>query len=321
MNLCKHLSYNLSILLMTFLFLALFTGCAKQEKAEDKAPILVFPELEGWKLGEIATYKGEELYGPIDGEAERYMYYGFKEAFFASYKDKDDNGIIDVQIYRMDKSDSAYGIFSMYDSPNVKHHVLPEEMALSALSDGALDLMKGEFFIRISQHQMDADPELLKLVGKSVAGNLEGETRLPDILSLLPEGYVEGSIRYFRKWETYREINFELFENALNLSGETEGIQTIYTITEDGIEKDKLLIVKYPDEADAKGTFSKFVRFFIDEGFEAVEQEKGPVLISRQGNPYAKFSLRSNYIYGFLDISSEEKAKELMDQTLAKLER
>jgi len=147
MSLSKYMSYNLLTLLFIPLFLASFTGCAKQEKPEEKAPIPEFPELEGWKLGEITTYSDEGLYGPIDGEAERYMHYGFQEAFFASYKHKDDNGIIDVQIYRMDNSDSAYGIFSMYDSPNVKHHVLPEEMALSALSDGALDLMKGEYFI------------------------------------------------------------------------------------------------------------------------------------------------------------------------------
>jgi len=43
------------------------------------------------------------------------------------------------------------------------------------------------------------------------------------------------------------------------------------------------------------------------------------MLIKRQRNPYARFSLHSNYIYGFLDITSEEKAEELMELTLAEL--
>ncbi len=316
--------------LLSLVLMAAISGCQSEDPDVDKgksrpgkgAETLFLPSLEGWKFSGLKTYDTKTLYEPIDGEADRYLHYGFQKACFGSYEKEDGEGTIDIQVYVMDGPDNAYGIFSMYDTPLLQHGILGKPVTVSAASEGALDFAKGRYFVRISQHNMEPAKDLLKELAARVAEELDGSRELPDILSLLPDGFVQSSITYFRNWESYREINYDIAENVLNLSERTEGVQTVYTLTEDDVEKDKLLIVKYPDEKTAEETFSRFIQFFIDEGYETLEREENVISIAREGKPYARFSFHSSFIYGFFDISSEQKERELeilMGEILDKL--
>ena len=316
--------------LLSLVLMAAISGCQSEDADVDKgksgpgkaAETLFLPSLEGWKFSGLKTYDTKTLYEPIDGEADRYLHYGFQKAYFGSYEKEDGEGTIDIQVYVMDRPNNAYGIFSMYDTPLLQHGILGKPVTVSAASEGALDFAKGKYFVRISQHNMEPDADVLHELGTRVAERLDGSRELPDILSLLPDGYVEGSITYFRNWESYREINYDIAENVLNLSADTEGVQAAYTLHADGTEEDSLLLIKYPDEETAEETFSEFIQFFIDEGYEILEQEENVVSIAREGKPYARFSFHSSFIYGFFDISSEQKERELeilMGEILDKL--
>jgi len=327
----KHLSYSILIIAIMFglVFLSTsLTGCGKgkdeveEDSAEAKDGVAMpeFPVLDGWKLGKVKIYKGDELYDPINGEADRYLHYGFQEAYFGSYKQEGGEGIIDVHVYRMDDKDNAYGVYSMYDSPSLSHDVLPRDTAISGGSQEALDFAKGRYFVRISEHQMNADTELLSQVGTLLARNIEGDAISPEVISLLPEGYAEGSITYFRKHESLGEINYDFIDNVFGLSERTEGVEAAYTLREDGGKNDRLLIIRYGDEGSASGTIEGLIKFFTDEGYRVDELEEGTISVIRDGKSYAHFTAHSRYICGIYEITENRKAKQLFSQTLGKLQ-
>jgi hypothetical protein len=87
----------------------------------------VFPlkgELKNWKISDsVKVYKGDELYNYIDGGAEVFMEYGFKQVASASYLDKNNNQL-QVEVYEMSDSIAAYGAYTFY--LNGKGKVLKE---------------------------------------------------------------------------------------------------------------------------------------------------------------------------------------------------
>ena len=253
----------LILILLTFSFLFTFGGCKKQSEQAKKptekeavSAVIEFPEIEGWKLGEVKTYKGDELYVPIDGEADRYFPFGFEQAYFASYKKADGKGIVDVQIYQMNTPDNAYGIYTMYDVTSPDRDLIKNDVLASTISGAALDFVKSLYFVRISQHEMDADKDLLVSFGDSIAQILQGKSEKPKMIALLP---APGQIKYFRRWETYRELNYDITENIFNLSEKTECVLGKYVMNlwESEKKESELLIVKYPDAISAENALER----------------------------------------------------------------
>ncbi|MFO7447994.1 MAG: DUF6599 family protein [Ignavibacteriaceae bacterium] len=75
----------------------------------------VLPDSAGnWKKAGVSdTYVENELYRLIDGGADIFIEYGFNQIITQRYINPDEN-IIDVEVYEMKDSSSAYGIFSLF---------------------------------------------------------------------------------------------------------------------------------------------------------------------------------------------------------------
>lgn len=71
-------------------------------------------ELRNCKIAdEVRVFKGDELFTYIDGGAEIFMEYGFKQVATANYSDKNNNQF-QVEIYEMTDSAAAYGAYTFY---------------------------------------------------------------------------------------------------------------------------------------------------------------------------------------------------------------
>jgi hypothetical protein len=67
-------------------------------------------------VGQTEHYQSDELYFLINGGADLYLEYGFKEVVAQSYQNNA-NERISVEIYDMGSSEAAFGIFSLSKSP------------------------------------------------------------------------------------------------------------------------------------------------------------------------------------------------------------
>jgi hypothetical protein len=96
------------IFLNTFLSLFAFT---QSQNILTYLPITC--EFKGWDLEDSArVFVGESLYMLIDGGADIYFEYGFRQVVKAEYRNSYENSI-KLEIYEMSDASAAYGIFSL----------------------------------------------------------------------------------------------------------------------------------------------------------------------------------------------------------------
>jgi hypothetical protein len=136
-------------LILTAVVFALFVVAAPQASGQDM-PSLSF---EGWKRsGEPEIYKRDGLYGYIDGGAEIFLQYGFRELSVTRYAatagpGKSASKTVTLEIFRMESPADAFGIFSVKRTGN--EYVSPTILAPRWTSGGQANLMKGDYFINI----------------------------------------------------------------------------------------------------------------------------------------------------------------------------
>jgi hypothetical protein len=154
--------------------------------------------ITGWVLtGSPRMFPREGLYGYVDGGAEIFLQYGFRNlTVFELVPDKPagPKKTITLEIYRMESPESAFGIFSArregdeHVSSGIKtiHWVEPEQA----------NLIRGDLYVNILASGCTLAE--VKDFALSLAGNLPpGETPLPGGFSCLPEfSLVPGSERY-----------------------------------------------------------------------------------------------------------------------------
>ena len=100
------------VCLFVFLFLwSLLYASANQQKAL----VHYLPkagEVGNWKPAYTPqTYKDDDLFTYINGGADIYLEYGFHRVVYNEYQDNNDHSI-NVEIYEMKNSASAFGIYS-----------------------------------------------------------------------------------------------------------------------------------------------------------------------------------------------------------------
>jgi hypothetical protein len=154
-------------------------------------------EAEGWlKERTVLRYRGEDLFEYINGGAEIYYEYGFKEVVIQDYKKNGHS--LSLEIFEMIDPQSAYGIYSFKRSP--------EGIPLDTEAEGRLEgyylnLWKGRYLITITG--FDEEQETvngLTAVAKTVESKIKTENNTrPGLLERLPQlELTEGSEKYFK---------------------------------------------------------------------------------------------------------------------------
>lgn len=99
------------------------------------------------KSDSARIYTGDGLYNLIDGGADIFREYGFDRVAVQRYSDTRDN-YVDVELYEMKDSSSAYGIFSLITSSTGKRVAGFSFDAYSG--DGFLLLWKGKYYASLT---------------------------------------------------------------------------------------------------------------------------------------------------------------------------
>ena len=86
--------------------------CLFPPTADSQAPSSLFPEMPGWKKPDaIQVFIPDNLYDYINGAADLYLTYDFKELQVAEYV-RDDKASVIIEIYRHGSPTNAFGIYS-----------------------------------------------------------------------------------------------------------------------------------------------------------------------------------------------------------------
>jgi hypothetical protein len=234
-----------------------------------------------WKAsGPDAVYDRKTLYDYMDGGAEVYLAFDFREVFVRKYADAAENELV-LDIYDMGSPAEAFGMFSC-DRQDPEAGIGQG----SEYGPGLLRFWRGRYFVSItvSGNEDKAEAAVLAL-GKAVAPLLGPDGALPEMLKLLPAaGLRPEKTAYFHNHVHLSNRYFVAPENILNLDEKTECLFAEYG--SGAGESALLLVVRYPGATPAKAAVSSFLRSFLPgadaDGAALTEKRKWAMIKARE---------------------------------------
>jgi hypothetical protein len=204
-------------------------------------------ELPGWLPGGKPEHVvGEDLFLLINGGAEIYYEYGFKQAVTEVYKKG--NKTINLEIYEMKSPASAYGVYTFKTGDDGNEFAIGNG---AKLEDYYLNSWKGNFQVTLTG--FDSGKETLNgllTIARVIESKIEGRGVRPALPGLLlKENLNQSAVKYLRG-------NLALFNNyefaAKNIFALKEGVIGTYGDT-------RIFIFKYESRIKSRQCFKKAV--------------------------------------------------------------
>jgi hypothetical protein len=251
-------------------------GCSKAEDGQD--PFLSYlpqaGEVGAWKPEyEPQHVEGEDLFSLINGGAEIYHEYGFKQAVVQSYVDENERSL-NLEIYEMSDPHAAYGIYTFKKGDKGRDLDVGDA---ASQQDYYLNAWKGNFLVTVVGFDSEKETiDGLRILADAVAGRITLQGQKPPLLDLLPkQGLDPSSIKYLKG-------NLALFNNHEFATG------NIFSVREGLAAKvgdDEVFLFVYGSEneaakqlASAWEALSQGVRYrdvvASDEAHTAVDNEE-----------------------------------------------
>lgn len=180
---------EMKILSVVFLCVALaVTGAYADVKT-------LFPTMDGWEPeGDPVVYGADDLFEYINGSADLYLSYDFKEMASLSYFDDQGRGLT-IDVYEHGDDANAFGIYSQ-ERPSPMNAL--DVGAQSYYDFGILNFCQGTYYVKVAGYDLEEfDEEMLTVVAKIVSANIGGKKELPKALACFPsDAMVKNSSRY-----------------------------------------------------------------------------------------------------------------------------
>lgn len=177
---------NLLVTVSGLLIALLLTGCGEEREMPVGAASYLPGEIQTPEVeisGAIEVFRGDSLYQHINGGAEIYHTYGFKEVANAYYLVGDKE--ISVDLYEFE---TPAGAFGLYSTLRPLEPVIIDVGVEGFSTSHTRDFVKGKHVARLSA--FEADPETttaLDSLAVAIAENIPGSTTLPPIFDHFPD--------------------------------------------------------------------------------------------------------------------------------------
>jgi len=249
------------------LFISFLRTPAMPENINDFTRVL--PDaVAGWKRADPPDiYTPENLSTYIDGGAELYISYNFKNALSLKYTDAADNEIA-VDIFDMGSAPDAFGVFAH------SRETIDDRFGQgSEYAAGLLTFWKDRYYVSILAYPETAEKrEVVFELGRTIAGGIGRDGALPPIIALLPaENLLPETVRYFHHYIWLNSFHFVSHENVLNIGNDTPAALGKYR--QDGGTY-FLLLVRYPDAARAEAAGRQFRQKLLDGAEDGMSRTK-----------------------------------------------
>lgn len=260
---------------------------------------LIPNEINNWKKAEDQFYNQETLHEYINGGAELYISYGFREVLSRKFTKPDQPDIL-IEIFDMGNSFNAYGIFS-----HSREEIDTTFGQGSQYTSGLMLFWKDKYYISIlaSPENKDSKQTIFDLA-KIIDARITTTGQIPDLVNLLPQkNLVQESVRYFRHYIWLNSHYYIADKNILNIDNQTHAVLAKYL-------KDKkpsiLLLVNYPNEKKAVQAFESFKQNYLPE------LSKKTVIQIEDGT-WTGCQIRDTLITVVFNAASKIQVKNLID--------
>jgi len=214
----------------------------------------IFPDIDGWsKDGQPGTYDPETLYEYINGAADLYITYDFRELLTMNYEKGEDKGLA-VDIYRHDTPRNGFGIYSR-ERPTEGNFV---SIGTEGYYDqGILNFVKGRYYVKLAGFYLEEeDKSLLTRIAEEVAGRIEDEAGFPKPVICFPDS---GKIAHTERYTAVDFLGHAFLHSAYSAEYEVQD------------ESLTLFILEGDDEEDASKMVESYLKLARDKGREIAE--------------------------------------------------
>jgi hypothetical protein len=193
--------------LKAWAYLAVLSGLVSAAMAADPAQprkgsvelAALVPRLAAWTPAEAPrSYFPDDLFEYIDGAAESYLSYDFRELLVADLVKKGAEATLTLEIYDMGTAVNAFGIFGAERYPENKPVAIGD---LGYVEGEALNFLAGRFYVKMLAFGLGGGTEAaLGEVGGKVAAAVKAHESLPALVGLFPaDRLVPRSEKYIKK--------------------------------------------------------------------------------------------------------------------------
>ncbi len=248
--------------------------------------------------GKDQLYNRETLYDYMDGGAEVYLAFDFRQVWARKYAGPG-GGELTLDIYDMGSPEEAFGIFSCdREDPGAGIGQGSE------YGFGLLRFHQGRFFVTVmtAEEGEDAGKAVLD-IGRAVAKELGPPGPGPDMVGYLPRDSLRPDrTSYFHANVNLNNRYFVASENILGLDRSTDCVFAEYETASD--KPGYLLLVRYPAEERAVAARRSFLASYAPEA--------GPEgLVQTENKKWASAVVRGRYLIIVFESPSPDWARKL----------
>jgi hypothetical protein len=250
---------------------------------------------KGWSWhGKPKIYSPQNLYEYIDGEAELYLSYDFKElATLIYFWGSSEDTFFTVDVYDMGTPLNAFGLYSSYRYPGYQYEKIGTE---SFVSDFGLKFFQGRFVVEIkSSDESEKCGKAVRVVAGLVADRIIDPVGFPDLIRLLPEtDQIPQTLRYYAK-------------EMLNQSFLPQGLEAKYRL---GDEEATGFTILFENNQSAEEGLEKLKSFYEESGGQFTESNLPKGIAFSVKTPYHGYTLlaiNGKVLNGIQDLSNPEK--------------
>lgn len=181
------------------LFLMITASGVGAEKYNSPSLQSLLPQLSNWAMTEEpSTYFPENLFEIINGAAEIYLAYDFKELIVSQYSQKGSETSMAVEIYEMSNNTNAFGIYGAERYPDNNFVTIGIQ---GYVEEGILNYLVGKYYVKLMCFEgSNRSGEYLELFAKAIVEKTQGQTTFPSLLNHFPkEGLVANSEKFILK--------------------------------------------------------------------------------------------------------------------------
>jgi hypothetical protein len=198
-------------------FAGLFSEPARTNGSSSLQALL--PPLPGWFLTEVPrTYVPGTLFEYINGAAESYLSYGFRELLVADYKRESAAATLTVEIYDMDKDTQAFGIYGAERYPGSRFLKIGNQ---GYEEDGTLNFIVGRFYVKLLCFSCGPNAEeTLSSLARQIETRVKEKGRLPRLFDVFPP---QGRIAYSEKFVLQNVLGYGFLHDGYIVSFRVNG--------------------------------------------------------------------------------------------------
>jgi len=208
MHKLQEMLKNIVVFVLVFSALNMNVRSMKKEKLSDVS--LLLPEINSWKSEEVPqSYFPETLFEYINGAAEIYLAYDFKELIVAEYKKSDSQITIGVEIYDMGNEKNSFGIYSVERYPDNNFISIGIQ---GYLEEGSMNFLVGRYYVKLLCFDCEKQSDnFLSLFTREIVKRVREKGRFPAPLELFPE---EGLIPNTEKFILKNFLGYDFFHDG-----------------------------------------------------------------------------------------------------------